>query len=548
MGERVLAGTAASPGLATGIARVLHPPAAEAKQVPPPARAEEGRRAAAALDAAAAELAALASRLREEDRQEHAALVETAVLIAGDPELHDDVLRRTADGAPAARALLMAGEAQAALIAALDDSLLAARAGDVRSVGRRAARLAADAASGPPAPGSDAVILVGDDLGPADVAEIGAEVRAIALARGAVTAHAAIVARSLGLPMVVGLGPQIVDATGAIVVDGDTGAAVLDPSHRRCAEARAAALVRARDDRRWIADRALPAQTHDGHRITVLANVGSEAEVAVALRYGAEGAGLIRTELAFLDAPGWPSEAEHRRALAPVLGALRGQTATVRVLDFGADKTPPFLEGEADRGLCLLLRSPDALAAQLRAALDVGRDCHLRILLPMVQSSAELGIASALVRSAAAAAGVLAPPLGAMIETTGAVAAVCELASGADFLSIGSNDLTHATLGLNRFAAGSARAHHPHVLAQIDRTVRAAHAAGRTVEVCGEAASDPHCVPLLVGLGVDELSVGAARVGAVRGWVRGLDRARCGALARQALGAASVAAVEELVG
>jgi phosphoenolpyruvate-protein kinase (PTS system EI component) len=123
--------------------------------------------------------------------------------------------------------------------------------------------------------------------------------------------------------------------------------------------------------------------------------------------------------------------------------------------------------------------------------LDVGRECRLRILLPMVQSSADLEFAAVLVRAAAAAAGVAQPPLGAMIETTEAVAAVSALAARADFLSIGSNDLTYATLGLDRFATGDARAHDPRVLAQIERTIRAGHAAGRVVEVCGEAAS-PH--------------------------------------------------------
>lgn len=546
MRERVLAGTSASPGLAAGTARVLSPVAAGAQQIDAPGRPAEGRRAASALGAAAAELTALAQRLRGTRRDEQAELVETAVLIAADPGLLADVLRRTGAGAPAAGALLDAGEAQAAVIAALDDADLAARAADVRSVARRAARLAA-AGPRPDEQAPGAAILVADDLGPADVAEIGAEVRGIALAGGAVSAHAAIVARSLGLPMVVGLGPGIVAAAGPIVVDGDAGVAVLQPSRGRSAQARAAAAGRALDHRRWQAARELPAETSDGVRVAVLGNVASAAEVTVALGYGAEGAGLIRTELAFLDAPGWPSEAEHRSALGPVLGALRGQTATVRVLDFGADKTPPFLAGATDRGIGLLLRAPDALAAQLRAVLDQARDCDLRILLPMVRSSAELEQAAELLGAAAAHAGVPAPPLGAMIETAAAVAAVADIAARADFVSIGSNDLTHATLGLDRFAAGDARAHHPQVLAQIERTVRAAHAAGRVVEVCGEAASDPRCVPLLVGLGVDELSVGAARVGAVRAWVRGLNRTRCGALAQQALSATGVGAVEELV-
>jgi len=547
MAERMLGGSAASPGVAVGAARPASPAAVGLAAVPMVDRGQEGLRAAAALAAAAAELATLAARLGGAGRAAEAELVETAVLIAGDPALRDEVLRRTVAGLPAAAALVEAADAQAALIAAIDDANLAARADDVRSVGRRAARLAAPAAATTADDAEGDAILVADDLGPADVAELGAGVRGIALAHGSVSAHAAIVARSLGLPMVVGLGPAILAATGTIVLDGDAGTAVLEPSASRAAQARRAAEARARDHRRWIADRGRAARTRDGHDVAVLANVASAAEVEVALGYGADGAGLVRTELAFLDAAAWPTADEHRRALAPVLGALRGQVATVRVLDFGADKTPPFLAGARERGLQLLLRSPDALAAQLRAVLEAGRGCRLRVLLPMVESARELEAAAALLHDAAAATGLPVPPLGAMIETPAAAAAVFDLAGRADFLSIGTNDLTAATLGEDRFGAGRARAHDPRVLALVARTVRAAHAAGRTVEVCGEAASDPRIVPLLVGLGVDELSAGAARVGAVRAWIRGIDRARAAALAERALDAVDASAVEALV-
>ncbi|HUR86913.1 MAG TPA: putative PEP-binding protein [Solirubrobacteraceae bacterium] len=547
MGERVLAGSAASPGVAIGAARpAVAPQPVAPSEIAVAGRGHEGLRATAALEAAAAELAALAARLLAEGRGDEAELVGTAVLLAGDPGLRENVLQRTAAGAPAVVALTCAAEAQAALIAAIDDPLLAARADDVRSVGRRAARLAvpADVA----AEDDDAeLILVADDLGPADVAELHPGVRGIALARGSVSAHAAIVARSLGLPMVVGLGPAILDAGGLVVLDGDEGTVVVEPGSARAGRARAAAERRTREHRRWTAERALPARTRDGHRIEVLANVAGEAEVAVALGYGAEGAGLVRTELSFLDAEAWPTEDEHLAALRPLLGALRGQVATVRVLDFGADKTPPFLAGAEARGLALLLRSPDALAAQLRAVLRAGRDCRLRVLLPMVEGSRELEEAAALLRRAAEDTGSAVPPLGAMVETPAAAAAVFDLAGRADFLSIGTNDLTCATLGVDRFGAGTACAHDPRVLELIARTVRAAHAAGRTVEVCGEAASDPRTLALLVGLGVDELSVGAARVGEVRARVRDLDRAAAGALAARALQATDAAGVEALV-
>jgi phosphoenolpyruvate-protein kinase (PTS system EI component) len=294
--------------------------------------------------------------------------------------------------------------------------------------------------------------------------------------------------------------------------------------------------------------RALPAATRDGRRVRVLANLVSPAEAAVALDTGAEGAGLIRTELVFLDSPQWPDEAAHRAALQPLLATLAGLTATVRVLDFGGDKVPPFLRGVGERGIELLLAHPDALAAQLRGTIAAAGAADLRLLLPLVSASEQVRAVRELATDAAAAVGARgAPPLGAMIELPEAAEHADEIAAEADFLSIGTNDLTAATLGVDRFSAGHAPAHDPHVLALIAKTVKAAGAAGLPVEVCGEAASDPVSVPLLIGLGADELSVGAARVGTVRSWVRELSYADAAGLAARALSEPDAAAVESLV-
>jgi phosphoenolpyruvate-protein kinase (PTS system EI component) len=580
MAERILRGTPASPGIAAGAARLLDRPRGTAR---PPAAgdaaegghsgggagenarrgersAEGGRgggeaggeleRVREALRAAAAEIDRLADRLRAEGRPEEADIVATGALMAADAALLAEAEAAAGGrGLPAPDALLEAAETHAAAIAALDDPTLAARADDVRSLGRRAARLAAGVPS-PAGPSDGDVVLVARDLGPADVGELGPEVRAIVLAAGAVTAHAAIVARSLGLPMVVGAGEEVLAvAEGApVVVEGGEGVAVLDPDPDRLELARRAADGRRREQELARERRALPAETRDGRRVRVLANAVSPAEVAAALEAGAEGAGLIRTELAFLDAPAWPDEAAHRAALQPVLGALAGLTATVRVLDFGGDKVPPFLRGTGGRGIELLLANPDALAAQLRAALAAGAGCRLRLLLPLVSEPEQVRAVRELALDAARAVRAAeAPPLGAMVELPEAAEHAAELAAEADFLSIGTNDLTAAALGVDRFAAGDAPAHHPRVLTLIARTLRAARAAGVPVEVCGEAASDPVSLPILVGLGTDELSVGAARVGAVRAWLRELTFAAAVELAGRALAAPDAAAVERLV-
>jgi phosphoenolpyruvate-protein kinase (PTS system EI component) len=542
MAELVLRGISASAGSAAGPARLLAGPDASDREIAPAERPAAAELALEALGSAADELGRLASSLRAQGRADEAEIVDTGALIAADPAfsgaVRDAVLTH---GRPPAAALMEAAELHAQAIASVGDELLAARADDVRSVGRRAARLAAgdtaEALNGGPAPGA---VLVAPDLGPGDVAELGADVKAIALAGGGVTAHAAIVARSLGIPMVVGLGSQVLDArAGAeLVVEGAEGVVVLEPSAERSAAARAAALAGEISRRRASASRELPAETRDGHRVAVLANVAGPAEAALGREAGAEGAGLVRTELAFLEAAAWPSEEDHRRMLEPLLAELRGLPVTIRVLDFGGDKSPPFLRGAEERGIALLLRhGPEALLAQLRAIARLAAGADLRIMLPMVGGVEDVLATRTLLEQALRRAPIM-PPLGAMVETPAAAAAAGALAGVSDFLSVGTNDLTHETLGSDRYAPGASRTHHPQVLRLLARTLDAARDAGIPAEICGEAASDPLTLPIVLGLGARELSVGAARVGMVREWVRALDRSHCAELAKAALAAA----------
>jgi len=547
MGERLLQGLPASPGEAAGRARLLDPAIAAGPPLDSADRPAALAAARTALAAAGAELEALGARLRSEGRAGEAEIVETGVLMAADPAL-DAALEAAvlSDGHAPAAALPAACGVHADLIAALPDKTLAARADDVRSLGRRAARKLAPNGTSVPAQGTQvplgAAILVADDLGPADVAELDAAVAGIALAGGGPSAHAAVVARGLGMPLVVGLGPELLALPdGAeLALDGGAGTLVVAPAPARVAAATAARRLRERERADAEAAASLPAVTADGVRVRVLVNAATAAEVRAGLRAGAEGVGLLRTELAFLDAPAWPSEAAHRAAIEPVLAQLAGRTATVRVLDFGADKTPPFLRGTRARGLALLLGHPGELEVQLRAIAAAGEATGLRVLLPLVESAQQLRAVRSLLPAGA--------QLGAMIETRAAVAAAGEIAREADFVSIGTNDLTADVLGADRFAPGAAAAHDPRVLAAIAAACDAAREAGRVVEVCGEAAGDPVLLPLLVGLGVGELSVGAARVGATRAAVRALDAAAAGRLARRALRASGPAEVAALVG
>jgi multiphosphoryl transfer protein len=530
MSERRLRGLAASAGIAAGPAAVLR----EARPEPVQGGPDEERRALAALAAVAADLGAAADRLRGRGLEEDARILEANRLMAEDPSLLDAVRARAA-AIGAVAAVRAACEHHGALLEALTDPVLAARAADVRQLGLRAERILTGARA--PADVATGCVLVARELGPADVAELPLGVGGIALAAGAATSHAAIVARSLGVPMAVALGEDVlaIEDGAYVVLDGDSGMLTVEPDLSTIARVGAASERALRQRRAQAEARALPAATLDGRSVRLLANASSPAEVCIALDAAAEGVGLVRTELAFLEAGAWPDESQHEAALTPVLSLLEGRIATVRTLDFGADKTPPFLSGIETRGLALMLEHEEALAAQLRAIVRAGARTQLRVLLPMVEDAAQIRRVRGLLKDDVV--------LGAMIETPHAAARATEIALEADFLSIGTNDLVQYTLGLDReLPLATARAAaDPAVLTHIAAAVAAAHRAGLSIEVCGEAAAEAPVAALLIGFGVDELSVAPARVDEIRLVVQRLDAAAAAQAAELALSAGSAA-------
>jgi phosphoenolpyruvate-protein kinase (PTS system EI component) len=514
MSERALPGLAVSGGVAIGPAFPLAEPG--------PDGVDED--ALSALARVAAELARTAERLAAQGRTNEAEIIDANKLMAEDPSLAAEVAELLAT-MPAAAALRAATERRADLLAALDDPHLAARAADVRELGRRAVRALSGA--GAAQPPDRASIVVARELGPAELVDLGLDeglLLGIALAEGSATSHAAIMARSLGVPLVAGLGADLlrVAAGDVVVVDGTGGAAVLEPEPPTLARFEAASAHEAAQRARLAAGRDRPAVTADGRSIRLLANASTPAEAAAALERGAEGLGLVRTELAFLDATGWPTADQHEESLTSTLARFSERIVTVRTLDFGADKTPPFLRGRGGRGIDLMLEHEDALEAQLIGILRAGRGAQLRIMLPLVESPVQVVAVRRLLGRAASRLKLRTPRLGAMVETPGAAMRAHELALVADFISIGTNDLVATTLGLDREqgAASPLTAADPAVVALIRRTVDAAHATGITVEICGEAAGEPALTALLIELGVDELSVSPSRLDEVREAIR----------------------------
>ncbi len=542
MTPRVVRGTPASPGAAIGPAWTRSSAVDTGGAGPPGAEAERARRG---LELAAEELGELARTLTREGHAGDAEIVEANQLMAQDPTLLEAAAAEALAGAPAPQAIARAIEPHAQALAALDDPLLAARAADLHAIARRAGELSTGTSSEPPA-GS---VVVADDLGPGEVAAWSGKLAAIVLSAGGTTAHAAIVARSLGIPLVTGVGADVltIGAGDEIGVDADRGVVWLLPDAATRSRLRDRADRLAEQAERDRRERRQPARTADGRTIRLLANAGTAQEVRAALDAGAEGIGLLRSELSFLEVDAWPTEDDHARALQPMLEPLGNRIATVRTLDFGGDKTPPFLaeRGGGDplgpRGIRLALADEEGVAPQLRALFRVCGDAVLRVLVPMVTEAEEIDAVRAIALAARDAVAPAAPdPLvGAMIEVPAAALMARTLAGHCDFLSIGTNDLTQYTLAADRQNPGitGSVAHHPAVLRLIARTIAAAHSAGILVDVCGEAAGDPELLPLLVALGVDELSVSPARIAQTRRYVRSLSTQRAKAALVEALAA-----------
>jgi phosphoenolpyruvate-protein kinase (PTS system EI component) len=518
---------------------------------------------AGAFAAVTAERFALADRLRAAGREQEAAIIEVGALIAADPALSEPALAAVRGGEDAASAVRAAAEQQAVAMEGLANRELAERAGDIRQVAQAVLERLGSAAAARP---DGDFILIRREVSPADLIELAEAglVGAVSVAGGA-SSHAAIIARGLGIPMIAGTDAAVLAMPPgqAGVLNADSGELIVGaaatsngiPRSRTAGSASTvpantvpANTVPATVPANTVLASTAPASTADGREIVVECNVASAAETRRGLAAGATGVGLLRTEIPFTQALAWPTRAEHRAMLVPILGLLAGKPATVRLLDFSGDKIPPFLRGEAS-GLTALLAHPAALADQLRAVLETGRDTLLAVLIPMVSSLGEVAVVREALAGTAAALGCGLPRLGIMVELESTAAQAPVFAAAVDFFSIGTNDLAGDVLGLDRSdqAAGPALAAHPRVLALIERVADAGRQAGIPVSVCGDSAADPLVLPLLIGAGVDTVSVPAARVQRVRSWLARLDTAACAELVTRALRAGTAEEVWGLV-
>jgi multiphosphoryl transfer protein len=562
--DAALAGLSGAPGIVSAPARHLRTTAAEIPTGSSGDPQAEWQALEGAREQVRAEIAAARQSVAARAGEYGAAIFDAHLLFLDDEALLGPARRAIfEDGRSAAEAWHAAAESVAADYRSLDDEYLRTRADDVLAVARQVlAALSGDTATPSLAePG----IVVAPDLTPADTAALDRDqALGIATAAGSPTSHSAILARSLGIPAAVGVGEALLAvAEGTpLLLDGNAGLVFVEPSDEVVAEYGRRSAARDAEARDARSAAAQPALTRDGHRIEVVANIGSPADVAGALANGAEGVGLLRTEFLFLERDSLPCEDEQYATYTSIAEALQGRPLVLRTLDIGADKPLPYVPARAEanpflgvRGIRLALAMPELLETQLRAVLRTAAEHPLKVMFPMVATLDEFRQATSLlarVRKGLPTAPPIDPQaleVGVMIEVPGAALAAESFAPEVDFFSVGTNDLVQYTMAAERGNAAVAELAdglHPPVLRLIRVVVDAAMKHGKWVGVCGELASDPQAVPVLVGLGVTELSANVPAVPAVKQAVRSVERGAARALVDEALQLSSAVGVRAL--
>jgi phosphocarrier protein FPr len=556
---RDLRGVSASPGVAIGqVYQLRHADLVLQERASDPNH--ERRALEAAIASAHLQLEALQARLATEADTDRAAIFAAHQELLEDPEVLDSAAAYMRGGATAAHAWRQAYTAQAERLLVLRNPLLAGRAADLRDIGRRVLHLLVGREEAPHDIPPDSIV-VAEDLAPSDAASLDrTRVRGFCTTMGSATSHVAILARGLGIPAVAGIDPRVLDlrAGTRVVLDGDAGALHPNPTPAEEVEVtrRQASAEKRRAAELAVATEA--AVTRDGHRVEVVANIGDVEEARRVPEVGGEGVGLLRTEFLFMDRRTAPDEDEQTtvyESIARALGPTR--ILVIRTLDVGGDKPLPYLSvgTEAnpflgERGIRLTLHHPELFRAQVRAILRASRAGKVSVMFPMISTLAEWRTAREFVERERNALGVPPIQIGIMVETAAAALLADRFAAEADFFSVGTNDLTQYTLAMDRTnprLAPQVDALHPAVLRLIERTVAGAHKYKRWVGVCGALAGDPAAVPVLVGLGVDELSVDVPIVPSVKARIRTLSLKECQTTAEKALDAADAAEVRAIV-
>lgn len=553
----LILGVAASPGVAVGYTyRIQHQDITVAETA---ANSNaERRKLEQAIEQAKGEIEALRAKVHGQADAGKAAIFAAHLELLEDPELADTATSLIDKGKSAAFAWKQSYMAQAEQLGKLKNELLAARANDLRDVGGRVLRIltgaAVESVSYP-----DNCILLAEDLTPSDTATMErGKVLGFCTVGGGATSHVSILARAMDIPAIAGAEPRIMDLPNGtpVILDGSKGKLRLNPSSAemdRVREKQARLRTKRQAD---LATAHLPAQTRDGYPIEVVANIGNAQEAEKAVSLGGEGVGLLRSEFVFMERDSAPSEDEQTEIYSTIARILEGRPLIIRTLDVGGDKPLPYLPLPHEenpflgvRGVRIGFDRPDILRTQLRAILRSSTHGNVKVMFPMIATLEDWRMAKAMLEEERQALGVAPISAGIMVEVPSAAVSADQFAKEVDFFSVGTNDLTQYTLAMDRGhpkLAPHVDGLNPAVLSLIGMAARAANAHGKFCGICGGIGSDPQAVPILVGLGVKELSVSVPTIPSIKAQIRELSFNECQQRAERALSLQSGAEVREL--
>ncbi|ERM91424.1 phosphoenolpyruvate-protein phosphotransferase [Caldanaerobacter subterraneus subsp. yonseiensis KB-1] len=565
----MLKGVAASPGIAIGKAFLYtkEKVTINVEKIEESKVEEEIAKFRKALEVTQEEIKKIKEKALEEFGKEKAEIFEAHLMLTSDPELIEGVENMIkTELVTADNAVNKVIEQNASVMESLNDEYLRERAVDLRDVGNRIIENLLGVKSVNLSDLEEEVVVIARDLTPSDTATMKKEmVLGFATDVGGRTSHTAIMARSLEIPAVVGLGnvTSQVKSGDLVIVDGLEGVVIVNPDEKTVEDYKSKKESYEKKVERLKQLKDLPAETPDGKKVMLAANIGTPKDIASALANGAEGVGLFRTEFLYMDRNSLPSEEEQFEAYKEVVEKMGGRPVTIRTLDIGGDKELPYLDMPKEmnpflgyRAIRLCLDRPDIFKTQLRAILRASAYGNVQIMYPMISSVEEVRKANSILEEVKAELdreGVKYDKeikVGIMVEIPSAALTADILAKEVDFFSIGTNDLTQYTLAVDRMNEHVKEYYqpfHPAILRLVKMVIDAAHKEGKFAAMCGEMAGDPLAAVILLGLGLDEFSMSATSIPEIKNIIRNVEYEKAKEIAEKALNMSEAKEIQKMM-